>query len=307
MKGTLYFSYLFSVILLFSGCNKRVNNPTEEKLPDSLRIDIPAFGSEGTLEIVTWNIENFPKLKEQTVTDVVEIIRDLDADLYGMQEIEDTVSFRAVLDRLPGYGGLYSSDEYSFGNYQKTAFIYKKGLVEVSNRTMLFPNDYDFPRPPMQVFVVARKNSSTFDFILIVLHLKATTSDNPEQDEQRRRMACRKLKTYLDDKITNSPEKDYIVIGDWNDELNDSPQNNVFQVFFNDSLHRYRFLTSTLNASTYIGFSSGSKIDHILITADTEEEYNSGTTQVLKLDTYFNGYVREVSDHRPVGARFPVF
>ena len=298
------------LIGLGTGCNKRVNNGNDLTLPDSVRIDIPAFGTESSLELISWNIEWFPKLVDgTTVVDVAEIIKDLDADIYAMQEIADTNAFRRLINILPAYDGVYSGDVYSSGEYQKTAILYKKNLITLTGVTALFTNDsYSFPRPPLQAYITARHNQKTFDFTLIVLHLKA--SSGPE-NEARRRSACQKLKNYLDNKIAAGGDKDYLVAGDWNDVLTDPPSENVFQVFLNDTLH-YRFLTrglaaDPLNNATYIGSSYLSVIDHIMISSDAFSEYDAGKTQVIKVDQFFNKYVQEVSDHRPVGALFPVF
>ncbi|MBN2365449.1 MAG: endonuclease/exonuclease/phosphatase family protein [Calditrichaeota bacterium] len=307
MRLFIFIGFVWLTIFLLS-CNKRITSTEDGRIPDSLRIDVPEFGAEETLDIVSWNIQNFPKLGTETISDVVEIIIDLNADIFGMQEIEDTISFREVLNRLPDYSGIYSLDIYSDGSYQKTGVIYKQNIISISDVKLIFTGDsYRFPRPPLQIYMSASSNLKTFDFTLIVLHLKALGG---EQNEDRRRKACEKLKYYLDTEIVGSSDKDYIVVGDWNDELDDPPEDNVFQVFINDS-QDYTFLSSILlenpfENATYIG-NTRSIIDHILISADARQEYGNGTTAVIKLDQYFSSYVYEVSDHRPVGARFQVF
>lgn len=293
---------------LINGCNQRINNPVQVVLPDSQRINIPAFGKDSSFDLISWNIQNYPKLNEQTVSNVAEIITDLDAEIFGMQEIEDTSSFRQLLILLPEYDGVYSTDVYNSGTYQKTAVIYKKSIVQISDREMLFTGDsYSFPRPPLKVYVEVTYPQSSFDFTLIVLHLKALGGS---ENEARRRSACEKLKNYLDAEIAGATDMDYIVIGDWNDELNDPISQNVFQVFLNNP-QNYTFLTKELandpvNNATYIG-GYQSVIDHILISEDVKQEYANGQTEVLKLDLFFSAYVYEVSDHRPVGANFMIF
>ncbi len=303
------FFVLFLIVLLSSwGCNRRINSPEENNPGDSVPVNVPAFGTDSTLDLVTWNIQNFPKLGQETVDEVVAIIKTLDADVYGIEEIEDTISFRQVLDLLPAYGGTYSLDIYFDGSYQKTGVIYKKNVVSILDKKMIFTNDsYSFPRPPLQVYIESQANMKSFDFTLIVLHLKAYEG---AENEARRRSACEKLKNYLDIEITNSSDKDYMVVGDWNDELDDPTTDNVFLAFLNDQVN-YTFLTAILasdplNNATYIG-SQKSVIDQILISAGARQQYDNGTTQVIKLDQYISSYVYEVSDHRPVGAHFPVF
>ena len=307
MRNIFFILALILAVLLID-CNKRVNSPVDNTIPDSLRIDLPRFGSDVSFEAISWNIQNFPRLGDQTIQDVAEIIQDLDADLFGVQEIEDTSSFRSLLSKLPEYDGIYSDDIYSGGEYQKTAIIYKKELITISNKKMLFSDDsYSFPRPPLQVYVQAFHNQKYFDFTLIVLHLKASGGG---ENEARRRSACGKLKNYLDLEIANSLDQDYLVMGDWNDELSDQAADNVFLVFLNDPLN-YLFLTQSLlndpvSNATYIG-SFNSIIDQILISEDLQTEYSNGYLQVIKVDQVFSAYTYEVSDHRPVAVKFFVF
>jgi endonuclease/exonuclease/phosphatase family metal-dependent hydrolase len=299
---------VFSVLFYLLGCNRRINSPEEINSIDSVDVDIPVFGTDSTLDIVTWNIQNFPKLGQETVTEVAAIMKTLNADVYGIEEIEDTTSFRQLLNLLPAYGGTYSLDIYFDGSYQKTGVIYKKNVVTISDKRMLFTNDsYSFPRPPLQVYIASQSNLRSFDFTFIVLHLKASGG---EDNEARRRSACEKLKNYLDIEIAGSADKDYIAVGDWNDELDDPTADNVFLAFLNDPID-YTFLTAPFasdpnNNATYIG-GTKSVIDQILISAGARQQYDTGSTRVIKVDQYLASYVYEVSDHRPVGANFPVF
>lgn len=314
----LFFTLAISLfVILGQGCNKRVTNPPISQPPDSSRIQLPRFGGDDSLEIAAWNIEWFPygdpdnprSDQNRTISDVAEIMKDLDIDLYAMEEIADTLAFRQLLTELPGYDGVYSSDVYSFGQYQKTAVVYRKSLIQISDKKALFTDDsYSFPRPPLHVYVTAQRNNKTVDFHFIVVHLKASGGST---NEARRRSACQKLENYIKTQIAAGSDPDFVVAGDWNDVLTDPPSQNVFEAFLNYP-QDYTFLTWGLaqnpsENSTYIGWSSGSVIDHILITASMMPVYDSGTTATIKVDQYFSSYVLEVSDHRPVGAIFPAF
>lgn len=274
----------------------------------SFRVDydslVTPLGTDTTLEIATWNIENFPKAGDSTVNRVRALMARLDLDIYALQEIADTLAFRRLLSGLPGYAGLYSRDDYgSF--YQKTGVVYKTSVVTVSSVRQLFWNNDSVTRPPLEMTVVASHNGNTFDFRLIVLHLKAGSSSG---DQAKRKTACRLLKEYIDKALVQGPELDFIAAGDWNDLLEDPPQWNVFQQFLNDSAN-YRFLTWPLAGNTRHGsyIYTGLLIDHIMVTADALDEYAAGTTQTLRLDDRVSRYDAIVSDHRPVMSVFPVF
>jgi len=294
--------FLFALLgaLLTSACgNHKV--ATTEPTPPSF---VQPQGEVETFELATWNIENFPQ-ENSTVELVSKIIAALDIDLFAIQEISDTSAFRDLMDLLPGYDGFFSGDSYSWG-YQKTGIIYKRSIVSVSQIEQLFEDDwYAFTRPPLKAHMVAQRNGRRFDFVLIVMHLKAG-GDNDDFD--RRRQAAEKLKAYLDNQLATAEEKDYIVAGDWNDEIDDPPEDNAFTVFVDDSLN-YRFLTAALagqvSSASYPRY--GTLIDHILISQDAFSEYQGGQVKTLRLDQELANYLDEVSDHRPVMAAFPVF
>jgi len=44
-----------------------------------------------------------------------------------------------------------------------------------------------------------------------------------------------------------------------------------------------------------------------VISHSTQQAYQEGSTEILKLDTEFDAYTTVISDHRPVLSRFPVF
>ena len=261
-------------------------------------------GTDTTLEVASWNIQNFPRQGEASVDKVRAVMARLDLDIYAIQEVEDTLAFIRLVNGLSGYSGMYSDDDY--GNfYMKTGIVYKTSVVTVHDRRSLFRYNDSVTRPPMELTVTASHNGRTFDFKLIVLHLKAGGSSG---DQAERRATCRLLKDHIDDELRGGGELDYIVAGDWNDKLDDPPYYNVFQEFLDDSLD-YRFLTWPLRGSSAHGshIGSGSLIDHIMVTSDALVEYGSGTTVTLRLDDELANYEQLISDHRPVLAWFPVF
>lgn len=297
----IFFAFIIFVTL---SCNKRVNNGNEELPPDD-RISIPAFGTDSTLEVASWNIEQFPKMGNQTISDVAEIVKDLKIDLYAVEEITDVSGFQRLLDSLPGYNGKVATGANSFALWP--AIIYDKSVISISNEQVLFTDDsYNFPRSPYSVFITYSDGQRNFDFTLIVLHLKAF---GDATSVSRRKAAIVKLEQYISDEIQQGSDPDYIVAGDWNDELDDPPADNVFLPFL-DIPREYTFLTLQFAGSsteyTFIGGSFNSLIDHIMITAAIDTLYNKHT-EILKIDQHFTSYLSEVSDHRPVAARFFIF
>jgi len=274
---------------------------------------VDKVGADNTFEILTWNIENFPEPNKnqvdipKTVHNVKTIIRNLDVDLIAVQEIGSISSFNTLVDSLAGWQGVLSSDTYGTW-YQKTGFLYKSDLVSISNVKNIFNgNDdwYAFPRPPLTGYVELKdKNGTKFDFNLIVLHLKAYADD---ESAARRQAASEELKEFIDAEIAAGADPDFIVLGDWNDQISDPETENVFNVFLDDTAN-YSFLTSEItDRYSYISSSYTSLIDHIMISKDARQEYGEGNTDVLYLDHQFRPYPDEVSDHRPVMAIFKGF
>lgn len=300
------YSILFFLIL-WSACNDRITDPQiKTDKPDSALVK--RYGQTDHFEIATWNIENFPSQGKTTINTLSILINNIDIDLIAVEEIANVSAFDSLLAKLPGWQGLYSPDEYSPGNYQKTGIIYKSSFISVSGVTSINVNertennDWAFPRPPLTGYVQIRdKTGIVFDFNLIVLHMKAYST--PDEIAQRK-LACQLLHDYIKEEIANGADPDFIALGDWNDQLEDSRSTNVFLSFLDDSLN-FTFLTRDItDEESYIFAPYQSLIDQILITNDCLTEYGNGETSVLYLDEEYKDYPQVISDHRPVMAAF---
>ena len=62
-------------------------NPVEKDYGDnSSETLFPDLNLENGIEVVTWNIERFPKLGQRTIDSVANIINSLNADIYCLQQ-----------------------------------------------------------------------------------------------------------------------------------------------------------------------------------------------------------------------------
>ncbi|MBN2362146.1 MAG: endonuclease/exonuclease/phosphatase family protein [Deltaproteobacteria bacterium] len=260
---------------------------------------LAAVGTPAKFDLATWNLQEFPLAGDATVDLVARILFDLQLDLIAVQEITDMRDFQVMLSLMPGYSGRVSSDSYAF---QRPGLIYRTDMIAIDNVQLLFDdNNEDFPRAPLQVDVVATdpQGSASYAFTIIVVHLKAGAT---EADETARRNALVALKTHLDQQQVANPDRDYLLIGDFNDKLTDSAAYNVFQPFLDDSAD-YRFLDLQLARNgewSWIGTSTGTMIDHILIADQGDTDFAGDQTRVLHLEQQVAGYQTTVSDHRPV-------
>ena len=262
-------------------------------------------GTPETFDIVTWNIEDFPKLGQLTVDSVTQVIASLDMDVWALQEISSTFGFQVVVDNLPGYEGFLAN-----GSFKELAFIYKTGVVEVDTIYEIYTNlSREFPRPPLVMEMSYLGN----DMVVINNHLKccgngAIDLNDPWDEERRRLDAMILLKQYID---TQFPNDKVILLGDLNDKITDLAVHNVFQPVLTDTLN-YFFADEAIaygNSGNWSFPSFPSHIDHILITNELFTEFAEDSTQVVTIrpDDFLSGgftqYSQIISDHRPVALK----
>lgn len=264
------------------------------------------FGTDETLEILTWNIEWFPKAGQTTVSYVEEIVLEMDVDLIAVQEIEDKNAFRQIGEDLEGYES-YVPD----GDYSSLGYIYKSAtLTDVAIYTIYSTSSYwnAFPRAPLVIEFKYRDQQ----FYVINNHLKCCGNGdldigNTSDEEYRRYQAMNLLKDYVDSYL---PTEKVVIVGDMNDELTDNLSDNVFKSLINDP-NNFLFADMEIaeGNSNYFSYPSWpSHLDHILITNELFDNLSNANSSVatLLVDDYMNSwwsYDNYVSDHRPVGLK----
>ena len=256
------------------------------------------LGTESTLDIITWNIENFPKQNAVTIDYLVQLINSMNVDIIALQEIESETDFKILINSLENYDGIITNSA-SFNI--NLALLYSVKL-EVESTYEIFTDDWwSFPRSPLVAHIIWNEQ----DIYIINNHFKANENYSTE-DEARRKSASENLEDYVNEYLYG---ENVIILGDLNDELNEDANENVFQNFINDSTH-YKFV----DIDIAYGYSSNwsypswpSHLDHILITDELFDEFeNEGSSvQTIRLEEYFDGgwndYEKYISDHRPVG------
>ncbi len=263
------------------------------------------FGTDSTFDIVSWNIEWFPK-NASTSTKVQEIFFRIDADVYALQEIEDTMLLKQVVSNIPGYECYFKSNHYG-----GLAYIYNTNTVNINSKYEIFTSQSywnAFPRAPQII---------DFDFmgdnyIIINNHFKCCgdgiLNTNQINDEENRRLqAVTLLKQFIDNNHSN---KRVILLGDLNDDLLDDTVNNVFTNFIVDSVN-YLFTDMQIAQGNSLDWSYPSwpsHLDHILITNELFDDFQNSNSfvSVIRIDDYMSGwsnYENKVSDHRPIGIK----
>lgn len=262
------------------------------------------YGTEFTLDVISWNIKWFPTNGQTSVNYVKEIITALDAEIYAIQEIDNKSQFQNLIDDLSDYDGYYIPND----SYQSLGYLYKKSAVQIADSYEIFTDDWSsFPRSPLILEILFENEK----YILINNHLKccgdgAMNIYDSDDEETRRYTACNKLYLYIENNFDN--EK-LILLGDLNDELTDREQDNVFKKFLNDD--NYLFADMDIAEGSQANWSYPtwpSHLDHILISNELFAPFDESASscETIRLDDYFsswNAYENNVSDHRPVGIK----
>ena len=266
------------------------------------------FGTDSTFELVSWNIEWFPKNGQVTADSVKTIIQSLAADVYALQEIEDTTLLKQVVSTIPGY-----ACHFKFSHYGGLAYVYNTNTVQVNEKYEIYTSQTywnAFPRSP-QVLELTFNNE---DYVIINNHFKCCgdgtlNTNDPNDEEMRRLSAVTLLKQYIDSLFI---DERVIIVGDLNDILTDPTPNNVFNSFLNDTDYLFVDFPIALGSSANFSFPTWpSHLDHILISNELFADFSKPNSELscIRIDDYmssWSAYDYNISDHRPVGLKLQV-
>ena len=255
-----------------------------------------AFGSLNSFDIITWNIEHFPK-NNTTIDTLAYIIPELFVDIVALQEIESTYSLNTLALDLGNNWISYIAEENS--SWGELSFLINTTEVEVTQTPYVILSQYSYYfayRPPF----VLHASYNGDDYVIINVHYKCC-----DGSEDRRLQASIYLDSYIDNNYNNDK---VIILGDFNDLLIDDP--NVFTPFLNNP-NDYEFTDIDIAQIDMIASWSfpgwPSHLDHIIITNELFG-FNQ-TTETLLIDNIFfnslSNYDNHISDHRPVGIKLP--
>lgn len=294
MNRGLAFGTAILLIINVSSCRKAPDPPSPDDTDLFAACVVP--GTSTSLDIVTFNVEGFPKAGYSSVTALAALLKTIDADAVALQEVASEADFIRMANLMPGWSGYFypiDNDDWNL------AYLFKDSEIEVSleSARLLFKDDfYAFPRPPFEI-MISHKPSGT-DLYLINLHLKCCGGTD---NENSRRTASQKLKEYLDSQRGDAA---VVMLGDYNDEIaSDSESENPFLNFVNDP-DDYLFSDLEIAKGTPLWWSYPSwpsHLDHILVTDELAQYVD--TTMVVKASPCYPDYADVLSDHRPVMVR----
>ena len=288
-----------------------------------------SINRSNTIDVVNWNIEWFgsngygPTNKDLQENNVKQVLRYLDADIYALLEVVDTMRFRRLVDSLGSNWG-YTISPFctgaatpAGGNWlsgQKMALVYKKDMLSnVSGRGFMLSStsaisNWASGRVPYLVTADVTKNSITKTINFFIIHAK---SGSTASDYNRRYAGVKEMKDSLD---ANFSDRNVMILGDYNDDLvstisTGSGPATSWDPILKDSVGTkfYKALSLPLN---YQGFATTinylGMIDHNIISSSLLSSYISNSAKVrTDVTTPIPDYLsNNTSDHYPIYVRF---
>ena len=291
------------VLLVASGCGTSTKTTLPE-VPDN-PFEMARVGTDSTLEVMTWNLEHFAKSFTTTSDLVTMAVKSLEVDIIGLQEIESATYFQKLLDGLDGWTGFKAS---SAGYSLNLAYLYREDEnLQVDSIQEIMTDQYGpFPRRPL--LLLGSFNGQPI--AVINNHLKCCGDGVIDEadsgdEETRRRDACLLLEDYA---RTHLGGRHIFILGDFNDELTDNIDNNVFANFLGDP-EQWRAADLPIAEGPSSGWSFPgwpSHLDHILIDQTLFGAADAVDAEVHMIPLYsflprgWLQYDEEISDHLPV-------
>lgn len=278
--------------------------------PDKDAGPVVVPGNPAEVVVATWNLHNFSKYgaNEFRLDDISAKIKEINADVLAVQELKvkdgsngsGEQAFDVLIDGLADFDGVHapwSTKDSAVG------LIWNTKTTTLDDWEVIFDNEWEaFPRAPIEATVTVTKDGKASTFKVVVLHLKAF-----KDSYERRRKACK----LLVERVAKQTDKRYVIIGDFNDDPYDKPENNSYVGTFLDSEPDFHFVTAQLPLGTVTSTGYGTSVngdwqdgeflDHAVLTGALYDDFTTVTPSVLgKPLGEFDAWKKDYSDHFPV-------
>ncbi|AIZ64088.1 hypothetical protein PK28_10970 [Hymenobacter sp. DG25B] len=279
-----------------------------------------------TLEVVNWNMEWFgspdqnPKDDNLQQENAAKILKELNADVFALAEVVDTVRLGTIVRQLGGYKYMVSdfgsnvTDDNSYAKAQKLAFVYRASVVKNPTFTGLLRctscDDYGYwasGRFPYLMEADVTLNNVTQRINFILIHAKANVTPLAESYD-RRKKGAEALKAKLD---ADFATKNVIILGDFNDDLDKTITTGIsttassYSAFTEDATN-YTAVTLPLSlAGEKSTVSYNDIIDHVVLSNEMAQFYLPGSARIrTDVAAMIENYGTTTTDHYPVMTRY---
>ncbi len=267
--------------------------------------NFPKLGNDTLLDVACWNVEwfgdtgNGPSDETTQFNNVKALLEKTEFDILGLCEISNLTSYNNLSTQLSSKYETYIS---TFSATQKMALYWRKNMFDVigfETQNILSGENFTFAsRPPLQVCLKTKTGNKIDTIYFIVVHLKAISDLD---SYNRRKAASGLLKTYVE---TTLKGKKYIILGDWNDDLDASTYQSAETPFKNFLDAKYTFPSKELTDAGKSSYAFNTNmIDHIMNSKTLDSFYLKGSAKVFdNAATYATNFSNTTSDHWPVYA-----
>lgn len=266
---------------------------------------------------------------------IVSAMVDMEADVLGIIEVENTTGVEAMADIVAGLNDAFGPDTYAYVDTGtigtdaiKVGFIYKTTTVSlVGDHAVLDtpefvdPNNIGEPKNRAALAQTFMDNETGGIFTAVVNHLKSKGSSCGEGDDDpdagscnlTRTLAAQELADWLATDPTDSADGDFLIIGDLNSYDKEDPIDALKANGYADLLFNYQGEF----AYSYVFDGQLGYLDYGMANADMAEEVTGATVwhinadepDIIDYDTTFKQDAQDAlyepnafrsSDHDPV-------
>jgi hypothetical protein len=275
--------------------------------------NFPKLGNDSLLDVACWNVEwlgstsGGPSDETTQYNNVLALLNKTELDVIALEEISNPSTYNTLSLALASKYDTYISD---FSQTQKTGIYWRKSMFSlIASNTFNLPlnssDNYAFAsRPPLQICLKTIGGTKTDTLYFLVLHMKAQTESTDAgrfESYTRRQNAANALKLYIE---TNLVNKKYIVLGDWNDDLDVSIYNSLETPYKGLLNAKYTFPSQELTKAGKASYAfADNMIDHIMNSKTLDSFYYTNSAKVFdNADNFCSGFSNNTSDHFPVYA-----
>jgi hypothetical protein len=290
-------------------------------LPEKVKLLGTSMPDGKTLRVFNWNMRWFgdPTMcacdTQLAKSNAIQILKDLNADLYCLQEVVSINLLQQVKNALgPNYdfvvstfcSGVTSTTSTFYPTCQKLAYIYNTQKIDNSGvfglLSSTYPSDtsayycFSSGRFPFIMKAKLKLSNAQFDTLIVAnIHGKAgaTTSDY-----NRRKCAAESMTDSLNALFGS---KKILIAGDFNDYLEGTPVSgqsvSPYQYVLNNGFTGITLPSKYPNQSTFVT-SSNHIIDNVVTNSSLLARYPDSTCFIFtEPDYYINQYSAATSDH----------
>jgi endonuclease/exonuclease/phosphatase family metal-dependent hydrolase len=279
------------------------------------RLALPALAEPRAIVIATYNVENFvgaavaaeggarrpvPK-SDQAIDAIVRVVKDINPDILGVQEMGEPERFEEFKKRLEAAGLGYRDFEYvqavdtdrHLALASRFPIVARQSLPDVSFELGGMPQKVrrGFLDVTIQIDEGRRLR-------FVAAHLKSKLPV-PEGEALVRRNEAQLLRKHLDEILAADPKVRLVCFGDFNDLKNEPAYHEVAGVRGNGYMAALPAKDDLGDTWTEYWKEADlySRIDYIFVSPALHREVAPGSARV-----YRSAYWNEASDHRPVYA-----